>query len=172
MAKLNRPDFDAVKRRFIELYVRYANQSLELFYGAASFRQKKYKFKFFCRKPPPLTDLPKSGRFSRLDAIRGTYKRVLRTLMKYEKKHFHSPYLHLYSLQGIAKNICHLEPSHQEALREIIIKLAAKYELDEKETKQIISTLNEHESAGQQQQQQQPQEHDNNNNNNDANDNV
>jgi hypothetical protein len=27
MAKLNRPDFDAVKRRFIELYVRYANQS-------------------------------------------------------------------------------------------------------------------------------------------------
>jgi hypothetical protein len=120
MAKLNPAHLGAVKRRFMEVYV---------------------------RKPPPLTNLPTSGRFSRLDAIRGTYKRVFGILLKYERKDFHSRYLHLYPMQGIAKNLRHLEPSLQAPLRQILINLADKYELDEKEKLQIITTMNEDERA-------------------------
>jgi hypothetical protein len=114
MMTVNKPDLKAVKKRFIEVYV---------------------------RKRPNLPHLPKEGSFSRLDLILGTYLRVITILFYYNPTQYNSRYQYLYPLTGISKNICNLPEEKREAAVKSVVQLIHRYGLDEREKNQILSYL-------------------------------
>jgi len=109
----NVKDLKAVRNRFIEIFV---------------------------RKIPPLpTDaLPLHGTFTRKNFINATYTDMLKILFKYQKDDFSSPYLYLYPLAGLSKNIPLLHDKAQEFTKMTIIQLMELYKLNEEEKNQII----------------------------------
>jgi hypothetical protein len=114
LENVSRPDWEAVKKRFLECYV---------------------------RKKPPLKNLMKNGTFSRLDCIRGTMNRVLIILCAHGPEHVNSRYYFLYPMSGAAKNICHMPQDLQSVYRDMIIDLMLQYKLDAEEKAQIMSFM-------------------------------
>jgi hypothetical protein len=99
-------NLEAVKARFLELYVNKA--------------------------PPQLKhDLECSGTFSRNHFIHGTFDRALSLLEKYSVKAFHSLHLPAYVLSGLSKNAASMETimcdqgctsDHQNRLDQVKVK--------------------------------------------------
>jgi len=109
-------DIDAVKNRFIEIFVRK-------------------------RPNVPLEFLPSYGNFNRKHFINGTYELVLNMLLKYKKTDFASPYMYLYPLMGLAKNIHVLPPQKHHSVKTLIYNVVMHYQLEEEEKMQINSIL-------------------------------
>jgi hypothetical protein len=93
------------------------------------------------RKPPPITDLPKEGSFTRVDCILGIYCRVIRILLHYSPEDFHSRYLFLYPLGGLAKNLRLLMKENQAEMKICVVELADKYRLDQEEKNQLLAYM-------------------------------
>jgi hypothetical protein len=62
----------------------------------------------------------------------------------YQPEQYHSRYLFLYCIGGLAKNLHHLTPiARRQNMMKSIMDLTAQYQLDEGERKQILDYLEE-----------------------------
>ena len=114
--KDNPEDIDAMRNRFIEVFV---------------------------RSPPkvPKSAIPMSATFTRMNFIRGMYFEILRILMSYNKDDFHSKYLYLYPLGGLAKNMREMPVNKQERIKAAIEDLMVKFDLSDEERNTIVKFL-------------------------------
>jgi len=110
-------DVNAVKNRFIEIFVR--------------------------KKPRlPLDCLPKHGNFTRKNFINGVWALAVEILFRYEKSDFASPYMYLYPLIGIAKNLNIISSKlMRDGARRGIASLMQRYQLENEEIIQINASL-------------------------------
>jgi len=98
----------------------------------------------FIRKRPTLPSecLPEKDSFSRENAIQGIYSRIIAILVKYEtRKEYKSPYLFLYGIAGLCKNIILMNPEYHSNIKTFIYDLFEKLELDQEEINQLIELL-------------------------------
>jgi len=109
-------DVKAVRNRFLEVFVR--------------------------RRPQiPLEVLPSYGSYSRKNFIVGTFKFILKILFSYKKDDFPSPYLFLYPICGLAKNVNLIPEIFKKDYIENIMKLVDHYEFAPEEKCQILNNL-------------------------------
>jgi hypothetical protein len=117
MVNVNPQDLSAIKKRFIELFVR--------------------------KQPPIAHSLPRDGAFSRMDCIIGISGRVMDILNYYEPRDYHGRYMYLYCLGGLSKNLCNFPEDKRAHMRKRIMDLMDQYRLDATERQQISTYMGE-----------------------------
>ena len=103
---IHESDLQAVKKRFIEVFVR-------------------------SRPVLPENALPSCGSFNRDHLIVGLFVQIVRILFKYEKTDYNSDYLYLYPISSCCKNLFKIEKSLQPQLKSLLIQLMDKYQFTE-----------------------------------------
>jgi len=100
--------------------------------------QNRYVECFVRNRPVmPPDSLPTHGNFVRNHAIVGLFPFTLSILNKYERSDFASPYLFLYGLSGLAKNLALMRSDFQAPIKTQITSLIDKFQLDHNESLQI-----------------------------------
>ncbi len=115
--KIHISDIEAVKKRFIECFIR-------------------------SRPVLPQNALPKSGNFTLNHMIIGLYKQIIRILFKYTPEDFNSPYLYLYPISSLAKNLNLMKSDLHTPLQNLLFNLMERYNLTENQTFTCLSYLN------------------------------
>jgi hypothetical protein len=110
-------DIDAVQNRFIEAFV---------------------------RSRPALPDncMPTNENFSRLHVILGLYNIIVELLVKYNKEDFKAPYMYLYPISGLCKNLEQLNSDNRDKMKDIMFGIMLKYKLDEKQIETCCKSMN------------------------------
>ena len=115
--KIDERDIEAVQKRFIECFIRQ-------------------------RPTLPAHALPKCGNFTVKHMILGLYKQIIRILFKYAPEDFNSPYLYLYPLSSLCKNLYLMNEDLHSPLRELLHTLMDRYKFTESQKFTCISYLN------------------------------
>ena len=110
-------DINAVQNRFIEAFVR-------------------------SRPTLPENCLPNNENFSRLHVILGLYNVVVEILLKYTVEDFKAPYMYLYNISGLCKNLELLNKDNRDKMKDIMFGIMLKYKLDEKQIEQCCKSMN------------------------------
>jgi hypothetical protein len=113
---IHQADIDAVQNRFIEAFVR-------------------------SRPQLPEDCLPNNENFSRLHVIVGLYNIVVEILLKWTVQDFKAPYMYLYPIGGLCKNLTLLPIESQANMKEILFGLMLKYKLDDNQIKQCCKNM-------------------------------
>ncbi len=114
--KIHAKDIEAVQKRYIECFVR-------------------------SRPNLPTEALPKCGNFTNKHMVIGLYKQIIRILHKYTPDDFTSPYLYLYPLSSLCKNLHLMQSDLHNPLKEILFGLMERYKLSEAQTLTCLSYL-------------------------------
>ena len=114
--KIHVSDIEAVKKRFIECFIR-------------------------SRPVLPEGALPKSGNFTLNHMIIGLYNQIIRILLKYTPDDFNSPYLYLYPISSLCKNLHLMESDLHSPLKSVLFDLMERYCLTESQTLTCLSYL-------------------------------
>ena len=114
--KIHSNDIEAVQKRFIECFIR-------------------------SRPTIPSHALPTSGNFTSNHMIIGLYNQIIRILFKYEPQDFNSPYLYLYPLSSLCKNLHLMESTLQSPLKQLLFDLMDRYCLSETQKLTCLSYL-------------------------------
>jgi hypothetical protein len=109
-------DIEAVQNRFIEAYVR-------------------------SRPQLPENCLPNNENFSRIHVIVGLYNVIIEILLKYTAEDFKAPYMYLYPIGGLCKNINLLPTESQQNIKDILFGLMFKYKLDQTQIEQCCKNM-------------------------------
>ena len=105
-SKIDERDIKAVQKRFIECFIR-------------------------TRPTLPAHALPTSGNFTLKHMIVGLYKQIIRILFKYTPEDFNSPYLYLYPLSSLCKNLHLMNADLHSPLKKLLHDLMDRYEFSE-----------------------------------------
>jgi len=104
--------------------------------------QSRYLECFVRNRPEmPPDSLPKHGHFVRNHAIVGIYSDIISLLNKYTREDYASPYLFLYCLSGLAKNMALMRSDLHRPIKSQLKSLIEKYQLDHNEALQIEDQL-------------------------------
>ncbi len=114
--KVHISDIEAVKKRFIECFIR-------------------------SRPKLPEHAMLKSGNFTLKHMIIGLYKQIIRILFKYTPEDFNSPYLYLYPLSSLCKNLFLMNANLQTPLKEILFNLMDRYALTQDQRNTCLTYL-------------------------------
>ena len=115
--KIHTTDIEAVQKRFIECFIR-------------------------SRPTIPAHALPTSGNFTLNHMIIGLYKQIIRILFKYTPDDFNSPYLYLYPLSSLCKNLHLMKEDIQSPLRQLLFDLMDRYCFSDSQKLTCFSYLN------------------------------
>ena len=109
-------DIEAVQNRFIEAYV---------------------------RSRPVLPDncLPNNENFSRTHVIVGLYNLVVEILLKWTIEDFKAPYMYLYPIGGLCKNLNLLPAESKQSMKDILLGIMLKYKLDKTQMEQCFRNM-------------------------------
>ena len=118
MNQIDANDLDAVKKRYLEMFI---------------------------RQQPKITKelLPNCGYFKRSHAIVGLFPIVIFILFKYNISSFCSSFMYLYALAGLGKNIHLTRSKYHDTFKSQIFALMKKYQLSPKQSETIACTLEE-----------------------------
>jgi len=111
-------DIEAVQNRFIEAFVR-------------------------SRPTLPEGCLPTNENFSRTHVIVGLYTIILDILFRWNVKDFKGQYMYLYPIGGLCKNLASLPAESHQSMKEILMALMIRYQLDPQQIKQCLKNLND-----------------------------
>jgi len=116
-SKIHSQDIDAVQKRYIECFIR-------------------------SRPTLPVEALPKCGNFTHKHMVIGLYKQIIRILHKYTPGDFNSPYLYLYPISSLCKNLHLMKADLHAPLKQILFGLIERYGLSENQTMTCLGYLN------------------------------
>jgi len=110
---VDQQNLSAIKARFIELFV---------------------------RDVPTIPEQFLSSSFNRVNCIMGIYPYVIDILLQFEPEDYKTPYLYLYSFNGICENIFRIQnETEKKNIQEMMCYLIEKYKLDSTQKFDLIS---------------------------------